>query len=266
VTTAAALPAAFFLRDGADFVGTAATAGPWDPGHMHFGPPAALLARAIDALPGEPSKRIARVTFEILRPVPVGRVGVTARAVRSGGRIELAEAVLTDADGTDLALCRAWRIRVADIAVPAAATAGGAPPPPDRGAPEAFFPVDVDVHYGAAMEARFLRGAFTEPGPADVWMRMRIPLVAEEPTAPLSRVLVAADSGNGVSAAADPRDLLFVNTDLTVHLHRHPVGEWVLLRSSSVIDAGGSGLATSQLADEAGPIGTSLQTLFVAER
>ena len=47
---------------------------------------------------------------------------------------------------------------------------------------------------------------------------MRHPLVAGEEPSPLQRVLIAADAGNGVSAALDWRRYLFINTDLSVHL------------------------------------------------
>jgi hypothetical protein len=258
---------AFFVPDGDLYVGTAATGGPWDPRHsMHFGPPAALLARAVEAQPSKRPKRLLRATFEILRPVPIGPVRVHSDVVRQGGRVDLVAAVLSDRDGTGLALCRAWRIRTANIAVPPGGGAAAAPPGPEHGRTRSFFDVAADIHYGSSVEARFLSGGFDEPGPADVWMRMRIPLVAGEQPSPVARVLVVADSGNGVSATADPAEMLFVNTDLTVHLHRHPVGEWICLQAETVIDGQGSGLSTSRLSDTSGGIGTALQTLFVQPR
>ncbi len=261
------MTAAFFVPDGDLYLGTAATGGPWDPrGSMHFGPPAALLARDIEAHPSRHRKRLVRVTFDILRPVPIGPLRVHSRIVRPGERIDLLDAVLTDRDGVELALCRAWRIRTAPIGVPADGRAPAPPPGPGHGRHRDFFDVDADVHYGTSVEARFVSGGFTELGPAVVWMRMRVPLVAGEEPSPVTRVLVVADSGNGVSAIADPATTLFVNTDLTVHLHRHPVDEWVCLDARTVIDEQGSGVATSRLSDMTGGIGTALQTLFVRSR
>ena len=262
------LPEAFFVPDGGLFVGTEATAGPWDQRSMHFGPPAALLGRAVEAQPAATARRVVRATFEILRPVPVGPLRVRAEVRRSGGRIDLVGAVLTSADGTELALCRAWRIREAEIEVPPGGIAADVAPPsaPGDGDMTEFFAVASDVHYGTAMDTRFVTGGFTEPGPADVWMRMRIPLVAGDDPSPLTRVLVAADSGNGVSAVADPRTLLFINSDLTVHLHRHPTGTWIRMQARTVIDRLGSGLALSTLSDADGTIGMALQSLFVDDR
>jgi hypothetical protein len=131
---------------------------------------------------------------------------------------------------------------------------------------EDFFPTGESVGYHTAMEYRFLRGRFLDPGPATVWMRMRHPLVAGEEPTPLQRVLVAADSGNGVSAALDWRRYLFINVDLTVHLHRLPAAEWVCLEALTIAEPSGLGLADTSLHDELGPLGRAAQTLLVRER
>jgi hypothetical protein len=96
-------------------------------------------------------------------------------------------------------------------------------------------------------------------------MRMRHPLVPDEPPSPLCRVLVAADSGNGVSAALDYQHWRFINPDLTVYLMRPPTGAWVALEASTTATAG-IGLADTTLHDEHGPIGRSAQALFVDRR
>ncbi len=95
---------------------------------------------------------------------------------------------------------------------------------------------------------------------------MRHPLVAGEEPSPLSRAVVAADSGNGVSAALDFDRFVFVNTDLTVQLHRLPEGEWVALDARTTVEAHGVGLAESVIHDRRGPLGRGLQSLFVARR
>ena len=91
-------------------------------------------------------------------------------------------------------------------------------------------------------------------------------MVAGQDISPLQRVLVVADSGNGVSATLDWRRFLFINVDLTVHLHRHPQGEWVCLDAVTLPEGDGIGLADTALLDERGPIGRAAQTLLIAER
>jgi hypothetical protein len=256
---------AFYVPDGQHFAATELTRGPWDPDAQHAGPPAALLGRALELAPGGDGKQVARITFEILQPLPIAPLEVTTEVLRPGRRVDLVSATLT-ADGQPLMLARAWRFTTGHVEVPEAAVAAPAPPGPVEASERPFFPTGQDTGYHTAMEFLFVRGGFLDPGPATVWMRTRAAIVAGEPPSPLARVLVAADSGNGVSAALDPTTHLFVNTDLTVHLHRLPASEWVCLDARTTIDAAGIGLAEAALYDEAGTIGRSLQSLHVAPR
>jgi hypothetical protein len=113
------------------------------------------------------------------------------------------------------------------------------------------------------MDIRFAGGTDYGTGPALAWFRLAHPLVAGEAPSPLQRVVAAADFGNGVSRVLDFDRHLFVNTDLTVHLHRDAVGEWVLIDAATVADPVGAGLASSRIHDEGGAIGLAAQTLFV---
>jgi Thioesterase-like superfamily len=97
-----------------------------------------------------------------------------------------------------------------------------------------------------------------------VWMRARVPIVDGEEPGPLERVLVAADSGNGVSAALDWRTHLFINTELTVHLMRPLEGDWLCLDAVTRVD--GLGVTETALWDEQGRIGRAAQALLVRRR
>jgi hypothetical protein len=94
-------------------------------------------------------------------------------------------------------------------------------------------------------------------------MRLTVPVVAGQPTTPLQRAMAAADFGNGVASALPWGQYLFINTDLTVYLHRQPEGEWICLDATTDVDPRGVGVAYSRLYDEGGPIGHSLQGLFI---
>ena len=233
----------FFRRSGDAFEPSELTRGPWDPDSQHAGPPAALLGRAIERCGDAGGKHVGRITFEILRPVPMTTLTVSARVARPGRSVELIEASLADADGEVMTRDRVAAADTAGRARAAAAPTSRRRTVPPTARPQDFFPTGVDVGYHTAMEYRFVTGAFLELGPAVVWMRMRHPLVdGEEPT-PLQRVLVAADSGNGVSAALDYRRYVFINTDLTVHLHRRPETEWVCLDAVTRLDSAGIGMS-----------------------
>ncbi|MCW7941192.1 hypothetical protein AAW14_03320 [Streptomyces hygroscopicus] len=258
---------AFFEQVADDrFVPTAYTRGPWDQHSQHGGPPAALLGRAVQLRPGaREDMRLARITLEILRPVPLRPLTVTTRILREGRSVELVEASLTPDGGQEVMRARALRIRTAPGSV--SPTKGAlAVPVPERSRPEPFFPVPWDAGYHTAMEARFAAGSFLARGPATCWLRMKVPLVTGEKIMPLDRVLVAADSGNGLSNVLDFASHVFINPDLTVHLHRHPAGEWVCVDARTSIDADGLGMAEAALHDAQGPIGRSVQSLFVNAR
>ena len=264
---------AFYEPDGDGWASTELTRGPWDPGSQHAGPPAALLGREIELVPGlgdGPADRlVGRVTFEILAPVPIGPMRTAAEVVRPGRRVDMVEATLSGGDGRPLMRARAWRLLRRDVPVPPglAPRVLPAPPPPEEvERADAFFPTGHDVGYHSAMEYRFARGSFVELGPGVVWMRMLHPLVAGEEPTPLQRVLTVADSGNGISATLDYERFVFINVDLSVHLSRMPAGEWVCLDSVTVPEQTGVGLTDTVLSDEHGPIGIAAQTLLVAER
>jgi hypothetical protein len=259
--------AAFYERDGELFRATELTRGPWDPGAQHAGPPAALLGYAIEQLPETADFQVGRVTFEILRSIPIASVRVEARVARPGRRVQMVEAELSDAAGEVLMRARAWCIRTAEIEIPPAAVVAGDPPPaPEEGRAANFFPTGQEHGYHSAMEVRFVSGDFVEPGPAVVWLRMRQPLVAGEEPTPLQRTLVVADVGNGVSASLDFRRYLFINVDLTVQLERMPAGEWVCVDAVTLPQPSGIGTAESVLSDGRGRIGRGLQTLLISER
>ncbi len=206
------------------------------------------------------------MTFEILRPVPIGPVRVEAELVRPGRSVQMIEATLSGEAG-ELVKARAWRIRSGEIEIPDAVAATPAPPPgPETGDQPEFFETAQAVGYHTAMEWRSVKGGFREPGPATVWMRMGCRLVAGEEPTPLQRTLVAADVGNGISAVLDWRRYLFINVDLSVHLERMPEGEWVCVDAVTLPQRSGIGTAESVLSDERGRIGRAAQALLIADR
>ena len=96
---------------------------------------------------------------------------------------------------------------------------------------------------------------------------MRAPrLVADEPISPLQRLMTCVDSASGVGSVLDVREWAFLNTELTVHVLRPPVGEWLCLDAETTITGGSVGLATATVHDEQGPVARSAQTLLVTAR
>lgn len=251
---------------------TASTAGPWFSDAQHMGPPSALLVRALERHGGRaddaPPVRLARLTVEVLGKVPLGEMEVETVVERAGRTIELLGAELR-AGGRAVARAHGWRHAVADVAA-AATDQGPAMPPPGQGEehprPPGWLPGYLD-----ALEWRWLAGALEVSGPGRVWARLRVPVVvgadgvAEEPSG-WQRLAAVADSTNGAGARQDASRWLFLNTDLTLHVHRAPTGEWIGLDADSVLGPDGAGTAFSVLHDLDGPVGRAAQALTVRPR
>jgi len=255
----------FYLLEGNRFVSTELTRGPWSEHHQHAGPPSALLAFVLErTLP--PGMRIARLTVEILKPIPIAVLSVVTRVLRAGRKVQWLSADLYGEDGRMLAQAHAVAIRTASVALPVSGDPVADPIKPAGDSKDLqfkFFSWDVGYHTGT--EWRIARGKFGK-GPVAAWIRMRYPLLLGETPSPLQRVMIAADSGNGVSQVLDPRKFSFVNPDLTVYLHRVPVGEWICLDARTIAQANGIGLAETRLLDEQGVIGRSMQSLIIEAR
>lgn len=255
---------AFYLPHGEGRFGpTEHTSGPWTPDAQHFGPPSALLGRALENLPAERDSTLARVTVEILGPAPLNELSVHAWLERPGRSVELVAAELLVGDRT-IARAHAWRMATSDST---AVESGAADPlPPPEQAPIAQWPQGWGGGYLHAMEWRAAAGNMADPGPMAAWVRQRVALVDGEKPSPLQRLLAVADSGNGVSNRLDPSQWWFINTELTVHPFREPAGEWVGLDATTTIGPAGTGTARSQLHDVHGQVATGTQALLVKPR
>lgn len=261
---------AFYLPDPDDpklFISTELTRGPWSPDAQHAGPPSALLGHVIERCEPREGFQVGRVAVEILGPVPLQPLIAEARVTRPGRSVELVEATLSTERGPVMK-ANAWRFKLAEpeLPLPEEFHPVGARPGPDHAPAPTPFPAAQEIGFHTAIEYRFVTGAFGEPGPAICWIRLKYPIVAGTTPSPLERTLAAADSGNGVSAVLDWNRYLFINTDLTVTLHRQPVGEWVCLDAVTYPQPHGIGLAESALFDEKGPLGRSTQTLYLGVR
>lgn len=240
------------------------TAGPWDPRHQHGGPPAALLARAIEATRPRAGHRIARIALDILGPLPLGEIEVAAHLIRPGRSVELLTAELTSR-GRPVMRATAWRVLVAPPEVPPSVPTAAATSLPTEGG-ELDLPPQWRSGYLKAIEWRVVEGNLLQPGPSAAWTRMRMPLVAGDAVSAVQRTLVVADSGSGLGNVLDIGSWLFINPDLTVHFTRQPRGEWIRLDAVTTVAPGGTGLARSTLADADGVVAYGAQTLFVTPR
>ena len=255
---------ALFVPDGDGLMPTEWARGPWSADSLHGGPVAALVVGEVESLTPDDGLQLSRLTLELIRPVPLVRLQVRSTLVRPGRRVQLVDTVV-EADGVEVAWCRALRIRVPVDRPPAVPTVAEdpAPAPPSDGV---LLPRDPSGHtafHNGGMEVRFVEGRFDRLGPATAWFRLRGPVVLGSPTSPWQRVAAAADFGNGVSAELPFATSLFINPDLTVSVHRPPEGEWVCLQARTRLGSPVVGASESALWDTRGRIGRAIQNLVV---
>ena len=258
---------ALYVPSGDRFSPTELTTSPWSTDACHGGPAAALLTREIQRLEPE-TFHLARITIEMLSIVPRIDVMVTGDVLRPGKRVQLSTAEFSTVSGEVLAKATAWSLRHREPfpLPPEAAGSVGRLPPPEELPNDTFPGADWVDYYGDAQERRVVYGDFLRPGPAAVWFRLKVPVVAGEDPTSEQRVVAMADSANGISSVATFDDLLYINPDLTVHLARAPHGEWMAMDATSYLDPSGRGLSDTVLYDRGGYLGRANQTLFVDER
>lgn len=255
-----------FVSDGDTYMPTEYARSPWGPDSLHGGPPAALMARAVEGHEVDQPMLLARITVEIVRPVPMEPLQLTTRTVRPGKKVQLIECVLSTAERE---VCRAvgLRIRSADVPMPDEVDRWEAATPPLIDPHPSTFPKwGWRAFHDEGVEMRWVAGRFDTPGPATVWIRLRGALVGDEPVSGVQRVVAAADFGNGMSRVLPMDRYLFINPDLTVYVHREPVGEWVCLDCRTLHGRTGVGLAESALFDTAGRVGRGVQSLLLDHR
>lgn len=245
--------------------------GPWDPNALHGGAPAALIVTELErTLPQQLA--VGRLSFELLRPVPSAPLALSVELVRPGRRVqELAIELRHDG----VLVCRASALAVQPVSGEAVAQAktdlGELPPsrplaPPDSPDAQPFEAEgQIKPAFASAIEMRWLSKPWRR-GPAQLWMRLRAPVLPDAPASPLATLAAASDFGNGVAAELRFDQFIFINADLGIHLWRAPRGEWIGLDARTLLYEHGAAIAESVLHDVHGPVGRAFQTLVVQPR
>ncbi|MDJ1114133.1 thioesterase family protein [Microbacterium dauci] len=257
-----AIPNAYFERvDATHFRATSFVGGAWNVAEQHVAPPMGLLAHVIEqghATRSPQPMQLTRLSIEILGTIPIDVVEVTTAVVRPGRSIELAEGALSHA-GRPALIARAWLQHARDTSALAGSALPDMPPHDEVEVvdPSALWP-------GAFIETvGEVRRRQVEPGRAFTWIHPKVPLLADESVSPTARLVALVDIANGVTPRVHPTEVAFPNLDLTLHLLRPPVGEWIGFDTTVSFGATGLGLTSTVLHDLDGPIGTVAQTLTV---
>jgi acyl-CoA thioesterase len=258
-------PAAIFRRDGERLVPTLFAQGPWNPNHLHGGPICGALARAIEACESPVPMRVARMTVEMTRAVPMAPCTVHAEVTRAGRRIQQIDARI-EVEGRPLARASALRVRIGqgdarldvpfDDPVPERAPG----PPRDPEMMRLFSP-------GFIRSLEFLRTRLATRAEAGItWARLRVPLVEGEAVTAFVRLATLSDFASGTGNPLDFTRFTSINPDLSLHVLREPRGEWIGLRARSGVAADGIGQSHAALFDAEGAVARALVSLLVERR
>ncbi|UJP10004.1 thioesterase family protein [Microbacterium sp. KUDC0406] len=251
---------AYFERLGeTTFRATSATEGAWNVTEQHIAPTLGLLAHLMQlehATRHEHPLSLAKVNYDILGVIPIDEVEVQVRVLRPGRTIELLEATMSH-DGRPAAVARAWFLKPHDTADVAGAAF---PTMPSRDGMPSW---DAPKWPGAFVRTPDIRRSEQFPGRAHSWIRPLIPLIEGEEISPTARMLGLVDIANGLTPRVSPSEVAFPNLDLSAHLLREPVGDWLGFDTTMSIGPGGLGVTHTVLHDDEGPIGTSVQELTV---
>lgn len=238
--------------------------GPWDAGMQHGSAPSALIVALVEAVPSAAPMRIARLTVDLMRPIPVAPLDIRTEVLREGRKIQLCNVDLI-ADGKLAVRGTVLKIRRERHELPD--TVQGEPvtlPPPGEG--RVAKGKITENPFMACLAMSVVKGGFNEPGPGAIWFRIERPIIEGQANSAAMRAVVAADFCNGTSSVLDFRAWTFINGDLSVNLARDPVGDWVLLDAETWLGPDGSGIACARLGDAQGYFGRAAQSILVEPR
>jgi hypothetical protein len=242
----------FFTRDRDAFIPTDAARGPWDPNSLHGRVIIGLLAFTIEQRHSADEFVPARLTVDMFRLPTLALIEVRTRLVRDGLRIKLVEA---DFFSAGVAMARASCQLLRKTENPPGKV--WSPPNWDVPAPsEIPAPTDPRLGMHGKWATRPIVGAMGTVGPRRLWMSEVRDLVEGVPLTPFVRVAVAADFASPFANAGD-HGLGYINSDVTVYLHRLPVKEWIGFEVVNHHATDGIAIGECFLYDQQGAIGTS---------
>lgn len=255
---------AVFRLDGDQVTTSHYAAGPWDATMQHGAAPSSLMVHAAERLPTAVPMRVARITSELMKPVPVAPLTLKAHVVREGRKLQLC-AVSLLAQDVEVARGMVLKLRRADLGYESEITQPKLDLPlPEGGTARAT--IGKNNPFLSGLSTAVVKGSFDTTGPASCWFRADRAIIEGAPISPAMRAVIAGDFGNGASTLLPFKSWTFLNADLTISLARDPVGEWILLDAETWLGPDGSGIAFARLGDTQGYFGRAIQSVLIDKR
>jgi hypothetical protein len=253
---------AYYLPDGDDrVVPTILTQGPWDPHAQHGGPVCALLTWAVEQMPTLVPMQLVRVTVDLWRAVPLRPLRIERAVRREGKRVQALDVSLFDGE-VEVAHAAALRIRREDTDEPEVTAHPLRPPTdppvaPSRNGSLFTGPAADRIGFIRSLDAHRVVGQSGGGAPAVLWVRMRQPLVAGEPTPPSARAAFASDFASALAAYLDITRWSYINPDVNLHLLREPVSDWIAVDGTTWVGTQGIGHGRASIHDLEGLVGSA---------
>jgi hypothetical protein len=249
-----------------EFVETSGSAaGPWDPTTQHGAAPTALVAWAADRVATPSPMRIARLTVNLQRPVPVAPLEIRSGVVRQGRKVQVVSISLL-AKGAEVVSASVLKTLQSDAEPPADLGDVGLDVPLAEQSHEITSGPRVKCPFLDGVSSRLTSGAERRPGSTAMWFRANQPIVEGEPISPVMRAAIAAEFCGGMSSKLDTKEWSSLSADVTLNLARAPVGEWILVNAETWLGQDGGGIAFGRLADERGYFGRAMESLVIERR
>lgn len=242
--------ACFRFEDG-HYLPLPASRGPWDPNSLGGSVIVSLLAFAIEQEVDDSDYMPARLTIDLYRLPDFSPVEVATTRVRDGYRIKVIDAEFI-ANGTSMARASCQMLRRTENS----AIKAWRPPTWDVPMPE-DIPVD-----GAAEAMKWrkpISGEMNQFGPKRMWINEQRKLVEGKPLSAWLRAAMAADLTNPW-ANSGQGGLGYINSDVTLYLHRLPADDWIGMDVVNHQATDGVAIGECWLYDRLGLIGTSTVT------
>lgn len=249
---------ALFVPDGEAFVATGFSQSGWDPGDANGGAVLALLGHCLEDVPMLVPMSLSRLTVDLVRPVPLGRPLRIERSIpREGKKIQVVELRVTCA-GIEHVRATALRLRRRDV------RADGAPLPasttqerpadqltdPERSPTLSEVPPD---RHGFLRSLDLRRGRLRDGSGFGYWVRLKIPVVADEAIRPTALLAFGLDFANLIGVEFDRRAVTLINPDVSAHVLRQPSVGWIGVVGDTRFDhTTGHGISTATLSDSSG--------------
>lgn len=252
---------------GSTYVPTELAGSPWHPAMLHGGAPAGLLAHCLELEAAESGLHPARLSIDLLRPVPKAPLQVNIRPLRQGKRILLLEASLLAGDNL-VALATALFVKPMPVQLPEYAPRADATLPPvdglaDISFSEILFANSEKLPPGLHTTVRLRPiSRLQEQGSGQAWIELPVSVIEGRENTPFMLAALVADFSNGVGQLSLGKNTGTINADILLQLSRLPQGNWIGLDCTTLMAESGIGQVVATLYDSAGRIGQVNQTVM----